>query len=237
MTTKRTILIVEDEPIVVESLIRLLEYHGYTIIGSCDKGIDAISQAKALQPDIILMDIMLKDSISGCDAALEIRKCIDTKIIFLTGYSSSDIINYVACTGADGYIIKPYLEQQILTTIALACIEQNGKEHTSSKSINGCETNMIYLSNGYRYDRHLVRLFKDGKEIELSSKALKLIKILSENVNISISFEQLSQFIYDRQVSKKTLRSLVYRTRQTVGSDLIVNSSGLGYKILSDDMI
>ncbi len=84
MAEKCTVFIVEDEPIVVECLERLLEYHGFTVVGSCDKGSEAVSKAKELQPQIILMDIMLKDNISGCDAALEIRQHIDTKIIFLT---------------------------------------------------------------------------------------------------------------------------------------------------------
>jgi len=234
MTQKITILIVEDEPIVVECLQRLLEYHGFNVVGSCDKGIDAISKAKELQPQIILMDIMLKDSISGCDAALEIRKCIDTKIIFLTGYSSNDIINYVASSDADGYIMKPYLEKQILATIALANANSSIKEHTAQN--NGYEKNIIPLNYGFTYNRQLVRLFKNGQEIQLSRKALRLVKILSENVNISISFEQISQYVYEKQVCKKTLRSLVYRTRQALGADLIENSSGLGYKILSDDM-
>jgi len=229
-----TILIVEDEVIVVECLQRLLEYHGFTVVGSCDKGVDAISKAKELQPQIILMDIMLKDNISGCDAALEIRKHIDTKIIFLTGYSSNDIINYVASSDADGYIMKPYLEKQILATIALAKANSSIREHTVQNS--GYEKDIIPLNHGFIYDRKLVRLFKNGQEIQLSKKALRLVRILSENVNISISFEQISQYVYEKQVCKKTLRSLVYRTRQTLGVDLIENSSGLGYKILSDAM-
>ncbi len=234
MAEKCTILIVEDEPIVVECLQRLLEYHGFSIVGSCDKGSDAISKAKELQPQIILMDIMLKDSISGCDAALEIRKYIDTKIIFLTGYSSNDVINYVASSDADGYIMKPYLEKQILATIALAKARDSIKEQTVQNS--GYKKNIISLNHGFTFDRKLVRLFKDGQEIQLSKKALRLVKILSENINISISFEQISQYVYEKQVCKKTLRSLVYRTRQSLGADLIESSSGLGYKILSDDM-
>ncbi len=234
MTQKITVLIVEDEPIVVECLERLLEYHGFSVVGSCDKGSDAISRAKELQPHIILMDIMLKDSISGCDAALEIRKSIDTKIIFLTGYSSDDIIAHVASSDADGYIMKPYLEKQILATIALARTGSSVKKDQTAHN-NGSEKNTISLNYGFTYNRKLVRLFKNGQEIQLSKKALKLVSILSENVNISISFEQISQYVYEKQVCKKTLRSLVYRTRQVLGVDLIENSSGLGYKILSDN--
>ena len=228
-----SILIVEDEPMVVECLERLLEYHGFTVVGSCDKGVDAIAQAKTLQPQIILMDIMLKDNISGCDAALEIRKYIDTKIIFLTGYSSSDIINHVASFDADGYIMKPYLEKQILATIALANASSSIRETGVPSS--GYQKNIVSLKYGFSYDRKLIRLFKDNQEIPLSTKALKLIQILSENVNISISFEQISQYVYEKQVCKKTLRSLIYRTRRVLNADLIENSSGLGYKILSDD--
>ncbi len=130
--------------------------------------------------------------------------------------------------------MKPYLEKQVLATIALANVSNSLKEETAKQRTYS--TNIIPLNHGFTYDRQLVRLFKHGTEIQLSKKALKLIKILSENVNISISFEQISQYVYERQVCKKTLRSLVYRTRQVLGADLIENSSGLGYKILSDDL-
>ncbi len=232
MVKKRTILIVEDESVVVECLSRMLEYHGFFIVGNCDKGSDAISKAKALKPDIILMDIMLKDGVSGCDAALEIRKCIATKIIYLTGYSSSDIINHVASSDADGYILKPYLEQQVLATIALA-LATGSKEVADQQSNHSCHVHTIPLNNGYLFDRKRIRLFKENHEVILSSKALKLVTILSENVNVSISFEQLSHYIYGKQMPKNTLRSLVFRTRKVLGENLIVNSSGLGYKIVS----
>ncbi len=236
MIKKSTILIVEDELIVVECLKRLLEYNGHKVLGTCDKGADAIQKAKELKPQIILMDIMLKDNISGCDAALEIRKSIDTKIIFLTGYSSTEIINYVACSDADGYIMKPYLEKQILATIALVSTDALIIKERPVQ-VNRSEKNIIELNDGYTYDRRLIRLFKNGTEVQLSKKALKLVNLLSKNVNISISFEQISQYVYEKQVCKKTLRSLVYRTKKKVGTNLIVNSSGLGYKILSNDSL
>ncbi len=235
MIDKSTILIVEDELIVVECLESMLEYNGYKVLGTCDKGADAIKKAKELKPQIILMDIMLKDSISGCDAAIEIRKNIDTKIIFLTGYSSTEIINYIAYSGADGYIMKPYLQKQILATIALVSAKTLIKEQ--SVVVSAHEKNIIKLNDGYTYNRRLARLFKNETEVQLSKKASKLVNLLSKNVNVSISIEQISQYIYEKQVPKKTLRSLIYRTKKKIGTNLIVSSSGLGYKILSDDLL
>ncbi|HGZ70078.1 MAG TPA: response regulator, partial [Nitratifractor sp.] len=81
---RKKILIVEDEVLTAQHLEMLIEDAGYSVVGICDRGERAIKEALRLKPDWIFMDVMLKDSISGSEAALKITTLIDTKIIFLT---------------------------------------------------------------------------------------------------------------------------------------------------------
>ena len=230
MTENNTVLIVEDEMIAAEYLKALLEEGDYNVLGICDKGTDAIRKAKELKPQLILMDIILKGNLSGCEAALEISRSVDSEIIFITAHSNDEMINYAAYSRAAGYLTKPYSEKQIFATMALAL--SNPKNKKRPVQTGECDKKIIQLIDGYRYDCTLKRLFKGENEIELSKKALKLVEILSKNVNTTISPEQISQYVYEKEMCEKTLRSLIYRIRKKVGTKLIRNASGSGYKIM-----
>ena len=78
------ILVTEDESIVRKDIERSLQKLGYNVVASADTGEKAIELAKAHQPDLALMDIMLKGDMTGIEAAAEIKKDTDIPIIFLT---------------------------------------------------------------------------------------------------------------------------------------------------------
>lgn len=111
------ILITEDERIIAEDLKLILQTYGHEIIGIESKGENAISKAKESTPDIIFMDIKLEGSITGIEAASEIRKSIDTAIIFCTAYSDDLTLLQVSALSADGYIAKPFQEEDILSCV------------------------------------------------------------------------------------------------------------------------
>ena len=72
MYSNANILIVEDEKIPAQFLKEILEEQGFNVLATCDRGTDAVAKAIKLKPDVIFMDIMLKDGMSGCDVALKI---------------------------------------------------------------------------------------------------------------------------------------------------------------------
>jgi len=220
-----TILIVEDELIAAEFLALFLRKEGYDVIGICEGGEESIVLAQKLKPDVIFMDIYLKDHISGCDAALKIVSNIETKIIFLTAYSDDEMLKYAMDIGAVNYLIKPYKEAQILVALSLA-LGQTNISSVKPKSI------LLTLKYGFIYDRDKHKFYRNDEEVKLGGKGLMLVAYLCENSESVISVPELSRYIYGEERSTSTLRALVSRVKQKLGYDIIENVSGLGYKVI-----
>lgn len=218
------VVIVEDEPIAAEFLKEILMSHGVEVLDIVSGGKDAISKCLELQPDVVFMDIMLDDNVSGAEAAVAISKESDIKIIFLTAYTNTEMVDYAVASKAVGYLNKPYNEAQIIANLRLAT------EQHSVERVNTPET-PISLVEGFVYDPLKKRLLKDSKEVELGLKTLKLIQLLCTQPNISISNEQISNHIWEKLVDDRTLRSLIFRVRSATHEDLIKNVSGTGYMI------
>jgi len=84
---KASILIVEDEQVVALDLRSSLETAGYRVVGQTGRGEDALRQAAALQPDLVLMDIGLRGDMDGTEAASQIRAELHLPVIFLTAFA------------------------------------------------------------------------------------------------------------------------------------------------------
>jgi len=118
--TEGRILIVEDEHIVAMGIKRMLKDLGYTVTGIASSGEDAISKAESTFPDLVLMDIMLKGELDGVEAAKEIKERFDIPVVYLTAYSDSNILERVKMTGPYGYIVKPFDEKDLHSSIEIA---------------------------------------------------------------------------------------------------------------------
>ena len=220
------IIIVEDELIAAEYLKEILEESGAEVIDIIDSGREAIKTCVQKKPDVIFMDIMLRDNISGSEAAVEISRHIDTRIIFLTAYMDSEMVDYAVEANAVGYLTKPYNEMQIIATLRLAT-----EHHTPDSETKKTLPNEVYLKGGFIYLRKEKRLIKNDKEVELGPKAQKMITLLCSHPNISISNEQIAMQIWGKSINDKTLRSLIFRIRSSTNEELIKNMSGTGYMI------
>lgn len=109
------ILIVDDEKRIVEVLEAYLEREGYEI-HSADNGIDALKKAKALSPDLMILDLMLPD-ISGEEVCRLIRKESDLPILMLTAKSSEDDRINGIVMGADDYVTKPFSPREVVVRV------------------------------------------------------------------------------------------------------------------------
>lgn len=227
MKKEATVLIVEDSLISSEYLQAVLEDADYQVIDTIDTGAGAIKAAKRLRPDIILMDIMLKDNVSGSEAAVVIHQDLpDCKIIFLTAYADEEMITYAEQSHAYAYLVKPYREKEILATLQLA-LSNKTKAKTTSPDI-------IRLTNSFSFNKSTHRLYRDDHEVPLSKNSLRLIELLVKNRNSTVSDEQISQHVWGERRSSNTTRALLHRIRESVDRDLIHNVKGVGYMISSE---
>lgn len=122
------LLIVEDEEIVafdIESALKGLDYEVSAIVAS---GEEAIAAAAKTQPDLVLMDIMLKGSIDGIEAAREIRRLFYIPVIYLTAYADISTLQRAKITEPFGYLIKPFEENELQTTVEIALSRHQAEE-------------------------------------------------------------------------------------------------------------
>jgi DNA-binding response OmpR family regulator len=91
----------------------------------------------------------------------------------------------------------------------------------------------VFLPEDYSFDLELGRLFHEDHEVEIGGKTLRLIEYLCRHANTTVSPEALTRYIYGTVKETSTLRTLIFRLKQTLGIDLIHNVTGVGYKIQS----
>ena len=114
------IMIVEDEKIVAMDIKDSLESFGYTVPCMASTGKDAIEKAGIHNPDLILMDVVLKGDMDGIQAAEIIHANSDVPVIYLTAYSDEKTISRAKLTSPFGHILKPFEERELRTNIEIA---------------------------------------------------------------------------------------------------------------------
>ena len=142
----QSIMVVEDEWVVSEQICRDLKDFGYTVCGTASTGDEAIRKAEAERPDLILMDIILKNEMDGIEAAERITSQFDIPVIYLTAYTNHGYIERAKQTNPFGYLVKPFVKNELYTNIEMAL-----HKHRVDKNRKG------YLKN---YLDRLTKCFK-----------------------------------------------------------------------------
>ena len=141
------ILITEDEFIIAEDIKEKLTELEYDVINIVGTGREAISQAKQKKPDLVLMDIKLKGRIDGIEAAGEIWSKLKIPVVFLSSFSDLGTLQRAREAEPFGYIVKPYHESNLRSTIEIAMymagiyneekatLHESSEEQTNKQSI------------------------------------------------------------------------------------------------------
>jgi len=145
---KYRILIVEDELIIAENLSIKLKKLDYLVTDIVSSGKAAIRSVTANCPDLILMDISIKGSIDGIETAAKIKAIAEIPVIFLTAYSDDKTLERAAKVSFNGYILKPFKDEELATTIQTAlqkqtAVKQKIGKQEFSKSANTDINNLV----------------------------------------------------------------------------------------------
>jgi CheY-like chemotaxis protein len=116
----KSVLIVEDDMILSMVLERMIVKLDYSVVGKTTTGQEAIDSALKLNPDLILMDIQLKDDIDGITAMAEIRNSLDIPVIYITGNSDDFNLSRAKKTDFIDYLIKPIQMSDLESSIQKA---------------------------------------------------------------------------------------------------------------------
>ena len=196
MAQKR-LLIVEDERIIAEDIKGTLVQFGYQVIDIIPDGESVLECYEELNPDLILMDIMLAGKINGIETAIKIKEKHNIPIIYLTAYSNEPILESAKITEPFGYLIKPFEEHELHATIEMAFyrynIESNLRESEEKYRLlfnSIADPIFIVTENGEK--------FLDCNDIVLSKYEYtkdELIRLPTSKLSIKEELEQLSNYL------------------------------------------
>jgi len=175
-----SVLVVEDEKIVSKDIQLSLKKLGYIIVGTADTGEGAIREALEKKPDIVLMDIMLKGTMNGIEAATQIREKMNIPVIYLTAYTDGSTLERAKKTEPYGYIIKPFKEVDIHTTIEMA-IYKHAKEMELIK-----ERDMLYnIVEGSKEEQDHIFVKSNSRLVKLKISDIYFVEALKDYVVIN----------------------------------------------------
>jgi two-component system cell cycle sensor histidine kinase/response regulator CckA len=116
----KTVMIVEDESIVAEDIRRSLEHLGYAVSAAVSSGEEAITAAGEKNPDLVLMDIVLRGDMDGIEAAEQLKTQFNIPVVYLTAYADDKKLQRAMITEPYGYILKPFEDRELHTVIEMA---------------------------------------------------------------------------------------------------------------------
>ena len=218
---EKRILIADDEPDILEMLAYALKKEGYAVTLAND-GEEAIQKARAIDPEIILLDVMMPkmDGIEVCRQLRSDKKFENTTIIILTARDEeySEIAGFDA--GADDYVTKPVKIRSILKR--LKAHQRRIPKVTEDKLADG----------DFVIDREKYLLFKQGEEIKLPRKEFELLYLLMLNKKKVVTREKVFTEIWgtDVIVVDRTIDVHIRRIRMKIGQNHIETVKGVGYK-------
>ena len=177
--SKINVLVVEDESIVSKDIQHSLKKLGYNIVGASATGEKAIELASSERPDVVLMDIMLKGEMNGIEAADRIKKDLSIPIIFLTAYADELTLSKAKITQPYGYILKPFKEIDLHTTIEMA-IYKHTKEQEVVK-----ERDLLYsIIENKEKNKEYIFVKSNSKLVKLKTTDVFYIEALKDYVVI-----------------------------------------------------
>ena len=176
---KINVLVVEDEFIVAKDIQQSLKKLGYTVVGSASTGEKALELVAAEKPNIVLMDIMIKGDMNGIETAEKVKKEFQIPVIFLTAYADESTLAKAKITQPYGYIIKPFKEIDLQTSIEMA-LYKHQKEQEAEK-----ERDLLYTLVENREGNDAIFVKSNSRLIKLNSKDIYFIEALKDYVVIN----------------------------------------------------
>jgi signal transduction histidine kinase len=217
-TPSPRVLIVEDELIVARDIEQQLRTLGYLPVAIATTGEQAITHATDLKPDLVLMDIQLAGVMDGIAAAQVIRSQLALPVVFLTAFSSDDVLARAKLTEPFGYILKPYSERELGTVLAMALYKHQAEARlrTSTRQLKALSQRVLEVQEQER--RRVAMELHD--ELGQSLTAIKINLQLGERFKDRAPPELYAENLRIVEEALKQVRHLATGLRPAVLDDL-----------------
>jgi DNA-binding LytR/AlgR family response regulator len=173
------VFILEDENIVAKDIEQSLKKLGYDVVGIASSGEKVIKLLNdGIRPEIFLMDIMIKGDMDGIEVAKYVKEKYNLPVIFLTAYADENTLSKAKITEPYGYILKPFKEVDLHTTIEMA-LYKHQKTAEMRKELDVYSTLVSESKNGKDY----IFVKNKSKLIKISVEDLFYVEALKDYVN------------------------------------------------------
>ena len=223
------VLIVDDDNAVLNTLYKVIVSNGIEA-DTASGGEEALKKILSAKYDLILLDINL-GNVSGFEVLQKMRDDgISTPVMIVTARNEDYDTLYGLNIGADDYITKPF-NPVILGAKVKALIRR-------SRDTNGKSAENNLVAGPFVYDVSMLRLYKSGKEVLLTSKENSLMKLFLDNVNRIFSKDMIYEMVWGEYiVDENAVMVYINRLRQKIEDDpshpkYIQNVRGLGYRFV-----
>jgi len=213
----RTILVVDDEPTLRETLIEALEADGYRALGAAD-GREALEVFRAERPDLVLLDLMLPE-LSGVEVCRIIRAESGVPIVMLTA-KDSEVDKVVGLElGADDYVTKPFSLRELSARIR--ALFRRAEQVAAGRPGVGQSGPAIVDLGPVRVDLAGHRLLRDGEPLPVKPKAFELLTFLLRHPGQVFTRDQLLEHVwgYDYAGETRTVDVHIHWLRSQVEED------------------
>jgi two-component system alkaline phosphatase synthesis response regulator PhoP len=220
-----TILLVDDEPDILEIVGYNLSAEGYNII-TADNGVKAVKIAKKKKPQLIILDVMMPemDGVEACEQIRKIPELSETIITFLTarGEDYSQMAGFDA--GADDYITKPIKPKVLVSKVK--SLLRRFKEHE--------EISTILTIGDLIINREEYKIIKNELEIILPRKEFELLSLLTSKPGRVFTREEILDRVWGNEVvvGGRTIDVHIRKLREKIGDDSFTTIKGVGYKFV-----
>jgi two-component system alkaline phosphatase synthesis response regulator PhoP len=223
-TVKQKILIVDDEPDILELIEYNLKKEGYQVF-LAGNGQEGITIAKKVHPDLIILDIMMPkmDGIEACRLMRAIPEFKNTFMVFLTARSEeySEIAGFNV--GADDYIAKPIKPRALVSRINAILRRNSSADEVSDNKV---EIGDLVI------DREAYLVYQDGKKVVLAKKEFELLYLLASKPGKVYTRESILKNIWEDSVvvTNRTIDVHIRKLREKLGETYVATVKGVGYK-------
>ena len=225
------IMIVDDEPDILDLLEKALNIEGFQNIIKVDNGLAAVSACKEKQPDVIILDVMLP-GMDGYEICRQIREFSHCPILFQSAKNEElDKILGLA-VGGDDYVTKPFSPKEIAYRVKAQLRRTEYRQNSAQES--------FIQIGALKIEPDRCCVTSDGKEIELTAREFEILQYLAENKGRVISRERLYEAVWgeDSFGCDNTIMVHIRHLREKIEVDpqaprYIITVKGLGYKLVN----
>lgn len=221
----KKLLLVDDEPELLKMIWNILKDAGFAYIITAMTVSEAVRVAKEQKPDLAMLDVMLPDG-DGFSLMKELRGFTDIPVMFLTAKDGTEDKLSGLGLGADDYISKPFLPQELLLRV-YAVLRRTYKADSPLLVLDGCTI-----------DFSRAEVNKDGESIPLTAKEHALLETLARNEGKIVTLDALCEALWgDNPFGyENSLNAHVRRVREKIEADpskpvSLITVKGLGYKL------